>query len=190
MNVKRACLGFGFKPDESRHHILVCIPENKDSSVVIYERFSWQDEEVKQIVNVYGEDKAKAEISKHKWKLLEDTLRAEFNSRLKKHKLPAGRFVIGQTSVERLMGKELLVLVWAVEDCDPANVPIAIRNWLGLAPEERWWLYTMTNAATGNVDDRRGWRKALRYALTENPIDEQRQMSFFSAMLKRSGEVE
>ncbi len=187
MSDKRACLGFGFKPDESRHHILVCIPEKKDSSVIVYERFSWQDEE-KQTINVYGENKAKAEISKHKWKLLEDTLRAEFNSRLKKQKMPLGRFVIGQTCVERLFGKELLVLVWAVEDCDPANVPIAIRNWLGLAPEERWWLYTMTNAATGNIDDRRGWRKALRYALCENPIDEQRQFSLFDAMLKRGEE--
>lgn len=186
MSEKPACLGFGFKPDESRHHILVCIPEKKDSSVVIYERFNWQDEKVLQTVNVYGEDKAKAEISKHKWKLLEDTLRTEFNSRLKKQKLPAGRFVVGQTSIERLLGKELLVLVWAVEDCDPAVVPIAIRNWLGLAPEERWWLYTMTNAATGNIDDRRGWRKALRYALCENPIvDEQRQISLFDAMLRR-----
>jgi len=188
MSVKRACLGFGFKPDESRHHILVCIPAKKDSNVIIYERFSWQDDAGDQTVNVYGEDKAKAEISKHKWKLLEDTLRTEFNSRLKEQKNPSGRFVIGQTSIERLLGKELLVLVWAVEDCDPANVPVAIRNWLGLAPEERWWLYTMTNAATGNIDDRRGWRKALRYALCENPIDEQRQFSMFDAMLKRGVE--
>lgn len=187
MTDKRANFGFGFKPDESRHHILVCIPEKKDEGVIIYERFSWQ-EEGQQTINVYGEDKAKAEISKHKWKLLEEAFRTEFNSRLKKNKLPAGRFVIGQTPVERLFGKELLVLVWAVEDCDPASVPVAIRNWLGLAPEERWWLYTMTNAATGNIDDRKGWRKALRYALTENPIDEQRQMSLFDAMLKRGEE--
>ncbi|MDD2216605.1 MAG: DUF3780 domain-containing protein, partial [Eubacteriales bacterium] len=164
------------------------IPRKQDASVIIYERFTWQDEAEKQTINKYGEDKAKAEISKHKWKMLEDTLRTEFNSRLKKPKLPAGRFVIGQTFVERMLGKELLVLVWAVEDCDPANVSIAIRNWLGLAPEERWWLYTMTNAATGNIDDRRGWRKALRYALCENPIDEQRQFSLFDAMLKRGEE--
>jgi len=188
MSLKRACLGFGFKPTESRHHILVCIPAKKDGGVIIYERFSWQDEEVMQTIDLYGEDKAKAEISKHKWKLLEDILRTEFNNRLKKQKMPAGRFAIGQTSLERLFGKELLVLVWAVEDCDPANIPIAIRNWLGLAPEERWWLYTMTNAATGNIDDRRGWRKALRYALCENPIDEQQQISLFDAMLKRGAE--
>lgn len=188
MRVKQACLGFGFKPGESLHHFLICIPEKKNSSVIIYERFTWQDKVKEQTVNVYGEDRAKAEISKHKWKLLEDTLRTEFNNRLKKQKMPAGRFVIGQTPIERLFGKELLVLVWAVEDCDPANVPIALRNWLGLAPEERWWLYTMTNAATGYIGDRKGWRKALRYALCENPIDELRQLSLFDAMLKRGEE--
>ncbi|NLL68308.1 MAG: DUF3780 domain-containing protein, partial [Clostridiaceae bacterium] len=83
---------------------------------------------------------------------------------------------------------EMLVLLWAVEDCDPAVIPTASRNWLGLAPEERWWLYTMTNAATGSLNDRTGWRKALRYALTENPIEEQRQYSLFDMMIKKGEE--
>ena len=188
MSEKATCIGFGFKPDESRHHMLVCIPAKKEANIIVYERFTWQDGEEKQTINIYGEDLAKAEISKHKWKLLEDTLRKEFNSRLKKQKQPVGRFIAGQIPFERMLGKELLVLVWAVEDCDPSSVPVAIRNWLGLAPEERWWLYTMTNAATGNIDDRRGWRKALRYALCENPINENRQISLFDAMLKRNEE--
>ena len=47
-----------------------------------------------------------------------------------------------------------------------------MHNWLGLVPEERWWLYTMTNAATGHAVNGRnkGWRKAVRFALTENPV--------------------
>jgi hypothetical protein len=184
MSDKRATLGFGFNPAESRHHFLVCISHKKDGNVVIYERFAWQDDEMPQKLNTY-EDKAKAEISKHKWKLLEDALKTEFNNRLKKQKKPIGRFVQGQTPVERLLGKELLLLVWAVEDCDPAVIPTAIRNWLGLVPEERWWLFTMTNAATGGIDDKRGWRKAIRYALTENPIEEQRPQSLFDIMINK-----
>ena len=72
----------------------------------------------------------------------------------------------------RLLGKELTLLGWAVEDADPALIPTAIKNWLGLAAEERWWLFTMTNAATGHVvrGKNRGWRKAVRFALTENPV--------------------
>ena len=58
------------------------------------------------------------------------------------------------------------MLAWAIEDADPSTVPTAIANWQGLAPEERWWLYTMTAAATGNylVGRGRGWRKSLCYA--------------------------
>ncbi|MEA3325681.1 MAG: DUF3780 domain-containing protein, partial [Euryarchaeota archaeon] len=36
----------------------------------------------------------------------------------------------------------------------------------------RWWLFTMTNAATGHAiyGKSRGWRKAVQYSLTENPV--------------------
>lgn len=187
MSEKRVTLGFGFIPAESRHHFLVTIPPQQDASVVIYERFAWQDDADQQKLNPY-EDKPKAELSKHKWKLLEETMKNEFNKRLKHQKIPIGKFVQGQIPVERLLGKEMLLLVWAVEDCDPAVIPTAIRNWLGLAPEERWWLFTMTNAATGGINDRRGWRKALRYALTENPIEEQRQQSLFDVMINKGME--
>ena len=41
----------------------------------------------------------------------------------------------------------------------------------GMKPEERWWLFTVTAAATGEAEDNGiGWRKALRYTLTENPV--------------------
>jgi hypothetical protein len=79
--------------------------------------------------------------------------------------------------VEKLMGKELMVLLWGIENNDPAGIPTAIRNWLGLQPEERWWLYTMTNASTGGINDKKGWRAALRYALCENPVDESDQIT-------------
>jgi hypothetical protein len=70
--------------------------------------------------------------------------------------------------VQRLLGKELLVLLWAVEltDVKPEEIAVATRNWLGLKPEERWWLYTMTAAATGLAHQHGlGWRGALRQAL-------------------------
>ena len=70
--------------------------------------------------------------------------------------------------MQRLFGKELLVLLWAVElpDVTPEEIAVAIRNWHGLKPEERWWLYTMTAAATGLAHQSgMGWRGALRQAL-------------------------
>jgi len=67
--------------------------------------------------------------------------------------------------VQRLLGKELLVLLWAIEQQNVSDeeTAVAIRNWLGLKPEERWWLYTMTAAATGFAHQAgMGWRNALR----------------------------
>ena len=170
MAYKKA-LGFGFKPKLSQHHFLVVIPKSQKSKVAIYERFGWDDgDEQKTDVHLAN---CKAEISKHKWKMIEPALANEFNRRLKDSNTSSGRWVAGDIPVERLFGKELLLLVWAIEDSDPSVVESAIKNWLGLSEEERWWLFTMTNASTGHAHDKRGWRKALRYALTENPVDEE-----------------
>ena len=73
---------------------------------------------------------------------------------------------LGDTPVDRLLGKELCVLAWAIERLEPEKISIAVRNWLALRPEERWWLFGMTAMATGGLHDAdKGWRVALRYAL-------------------------
>ena len=69
------------------------------------------------------------------------------------------------------LGKELCVLCWAVEDATVDDIPNALRNWEALAPEERWWLYTMTVATTGQALQKGvGWRKALRAAFADTPF--------------------
>ncbi len=46
------------------------------------------------------------------------------------------------------------------------KVQVAVRNWLALRPEERWWLFGMTAMSTGGINDSdKGWRLALRHAL-------------------------
>src|SRR5262249_50755308 len=95
-------------------------------------------------------------------------MRAEFNRRLRLAGKPAGRWGADETAVQRLFGKELLVLLWTVEQPDVSleEIAVGIRNWLGLKPEERWWPYTMTAAATGLAHQvGMGWRDALRRAL-------------------------
>ncbi|MED3892783.1 DUF3780 domain-containing protein [Peribacillus frigoritolerans] len=187
MSYKKEALGFGFLPNESQHHFLVKIPRNMNDHVIIYERFQWHNVEGNEDQPIdFMSDIPKVELSKHKWKQIEDALRIEFNERLKKEQLPVGKWKIGEIPVQRLFGKEMVLLAWAIEDSDPSVIPSAIKNWLGLSIEERWWLFTMTNAATGYVSDKRGWRKAIRYALTENPIEENdRQMSLFDMAIDR-----
>jgi len=173
--VKKETYGFGVNPTQSKNHFFVlCPPKGPDMKtsqfIQIYERFSWTEDD-EQVLD--AADVLRLEVSRHKWNKVKAALTNEFNARLKKEGLKTGKFQqYGGTPVERLFGKELMVLLWGIEDSDPSMISTAIRNWKGLLPEERWWLYTMTNAATGGIHDKKGWRRALRFALCENPVVE------------------
>ena len=167
--------GFGFVPTESEHHFLVTIPRNKKDSVTISEHFVWDESSAKRELSLaLGQEdhKLRVILPRLKWEAIADDVRAYFNQRLRENGLKSSQWKIGENPVSRLLGKELVLLCWAIEDADPTLIPVAIKNWLGLKPEERWWLFTMTNAATGHAISGRnkGWRKAVRYALTENPV--------------------
>ena len=191
--------GFGFRPAESEHHFVVTVPAGNREDVTFAEHLRLAPEG-SGAANGAGDAAAagggaanggggeagawfpafdpagarlRAVLSRAKWNAIADEARVEFNRRLRKEGLPAGRWRTGRNPLARLLGKELTLLAWAVEDADPALIPAAVRNWLGLAPEERWWLFTMTAAATGHAlhGRNRGWRKAVRFALTENPVD-------------------
>ena len=175
--MERNYYGFGFDPTESENHFYVIVPKEKTGEVEIYERFHWDGDEEQVLTR---KDILKLRVPRHKWAKLSVEMSAEFNARLKDSKKPAGRFIVGGTPVEKLMGKEMMVLLWGIENSDPAVIPKALRNWKGLQPEERWWLYTMTNASTGGITDGKyGWRMALRYALCENPITDNGQLTLF-----------
>lgn len=173
---KAEVLGFGFVPAEGQHHFLVTIPPaGKDDMIYISEHFEWDESEARRELNLaLGRDDSKMRVllPRMKWEAIANAAKAEFNQRLREQGLKTGQWKTGQVPVSRLFGKELVLLAWAIEDADPALILTAIKNWRGLAPEERWWLFTMTNAATGHAiaGRNRGWRKAVRYALTENPV--------------------
>ena len=161
---------FGFNPEDNENHFVVDVQDKTGFHdwVTVYERFHYDEDDEKY---TYLDDVAKVEISANKWNRIAPTVTREFNRRLKEVEEPQGKFGTGQTLIEKRMGKELLVLLWAIENAVDKKIPTALTNWLGLQPEERWWLYTMTNACTGKVnDDGKGWREALYYALCENPI--------------------
>ena len=171
--------GFGFVPTESTHHFLVSIPGNRKEQVLISEHLNWDESEERRKLNFAlgrEDDNLRVILPRRYWDDIADAVRAEFNGRLRKIGLRLGQWKVGQTPVSRLFGKELVLLAWGIEDADPALIQDAIKNWLGLLPEERWWLFTMTNAATGHAIHHKGkgWRKAIRYALTENPVSDSR----------------
>lgn len=183
-------LGFGFQPEVSEHYFLLTLTRSKvdTAEVTLSEHFEWMEPTAEvpipvpiNSVNAH----LRVILRRAVWTQIAEEVKAEFNRRLRAYGLKTGKWPLaGQVPIDRTLGKELCVLAWAVEDCDPALIPTAIRNWLGLVPEERWWLYTMTNAATGHALNGRGkgWRKALRFALTENPVSDgliQRRLAEF-----------
>ena len=180
--------GFGFQPTRSQHHFMVTLPTGKDDNVFLSEHFHFDDAEARRELHLAlgkEDDKLRCVLPLSKWEAIAEAIKSEFNERLKSLGLAVGRWGKRQTPVSRLLGKEMILLAWAIEDADPALIPIAIANWRGLAPEERWWLFTMTNAATGHAlhGKGRGWRKAVRFALTENPAADARPVKredFFS----------
>ena len=166
---------FGFDPAQAVSHFLINIPAGSTLPVDISEHLSWDAERVADSVHLAGErddGQIRCRLARAKWNDIAEVVRAEFNVRLRKLGHKPGKWKTGYNPVSRLLGKELTLLAWAIEDADPALTQTAVTNWQGLAPEERWWLYTMTAAATGNAvtGRNRGWRKAVRFALTENPV--------------------
>jgi len=164
---KKQAMGFGYIPKETKHHFLIHIPKNRNAHIVVYERFEW--DEAKEQKTDIEDSKIKTKISRDKWDALKDVAEKELNRRLRTNNIIIGKFKSGNIPLEGLLGKELVLLLWAIEDADPSLIKDGLINWLGLSPEERWYLFTMTNAATGHYLNKRGWRKAVRFALTENP---------------------
>lgn len=173
-------LGFGFIPERSEHCFVVTLPasRSKGAEVLISEHFEWRESVDDAPVQVSLTDEnaqVKVILRQDVWEEIAEETKAEFNRRLRALGIKTGKWPkSGQVPVERSLGKELVLLAWAIEECDPVLISTAVRNWLGLVPEERWWLYTMTNASTGHAVNGRGkgWRKAVRFALTENPISD------------------
>ncbi len=164
----QATTGFGCPETTDPHRFEVEIPPGRVGDVSIAECYG-----IKAGIGGLPEVAERCLLPRPIWSLIAEDLKREFNERLRAKKLNTSRWTIGLNAVERLLGKELLVLAWAVEKASPDTVPNAVRNWIGLRPEERWWLFNITAAATGHVKHADiGWRKALRFALTENPLAE------------------
>lgn len=162
----RPTIGFGCPTERDPHHFVVDIPAGRTVSVTIAEHYGTR-------AGLHGNPEIveRCSLSRRSWTAIAEDVREEFNRRLKEKHLSPCRWRIGENKVERLLGKELLVLAWAIEQADLSVIPNAIRNWVGLKPEERWWLEFMTAAATGTPDDAGiGWRQALYHILVENPL--------------------
>jgi hypothetical protein len=153
-------LGFGVPATSDPHHFKVLIPKSNTGKVQISEYLGLQ---------AASSDNAVIDrvlLDRPRWTAIRSEVQRAFNARLAAHGLRSSAWKVGENAVDRLLGKELCVLAWAVEQMDTDKIPVAVRNWLALRPEERWWLFGMTAMATGGIKDvGKGWRIALCHAL-------------------------
>lgn len=125
-------LGFGVPATSDPHHFKVIIPRSNTGRVQISEYLGLQattDEHA--IID-------RVLLDRPRWTAIRSEVQRAFNARLNAHDLKPSAWKIGDNPVDRLLGKELCVLAWAVEHMELEKVPVAVRNWLALRPEERW----------------------------------------------------
>ncbi|MCU0836364.1 MAG: DUF3780 domain-containing protein [Chromatiaceae bacterium] len=163
-------LGFGVPATSDPHHFVVCIPRGNTAPVLISEHLGMGSETAReQVID-------RVLLERPRWTAIRAEVQRAFNVRLTEHNLANAAWKVGDNPVDRLLGKELCVLAWAVERLDPEKIGLAVRNWLALRPEERWWLFGMTAMAAGGIGDGdNGWRVALRYALGDQAQNELRR---------------
>jgi len=166
---KRKTVGFGVPDEIDPHHFTVEIPAARNRTVVITEHFGLQGG-----INGAPESIERCRVPRAAWNVIAEEAKRVLNRRLKEKELKTSRWNTGSNLVERLLGRELCVLAWGVEAGRKDTLANALRNWVALKPEERWWLFSMAAGMTGTSDDRDvGWRKAIRIALTEAPTREE-----------------
>jgi hypothetical protein len=164
--------GFGARTDFGGHVFKVNVPPGRAGMVVLSEEYGYLAGD-----NGSPDREIRVEIERSKWTPLADITRKEFNPRLKGKKVPAGTWKPGDNLLDRLLGKELCVLMWATElATTPDQLETICAKWADLRPEERWWLYAMTAAEAGSAADRdRGWRKALFSALSDGEVKDMKE---------------
>lgn len=152
--------GFGVPATSDPHHFKVVIPKGRGGKVQIIEHLGLQAA----IVDEAMIDRVL--LDRPRWTAIRAEVQRAFNARLATYGLKPSAWKVGDNPVDRLLGKELCVLAWAVERMEAEKIPVAVRNWLALRPEERWWLFGMTAMSTGGIADvDKGWRTALKHAL-------------------------
>ena len=161
---------FGFDPRSSAYHFALVV-ERDAATVRLEERFETEASGAGLEGGEIRRPILKATLDAYRWSRVAEPARSEFNRRLTAEGGRAARWRPEETLLAPHLGKELTLLFWVVEDADPTVIPNMVANWIGLAPEERWWLYTTVNATAGHPEHgrERGWRKAVKIALAENP---------------------
>ena len=121
--VKHPTLGFGVPASSDPHHFKVIIPKANSGKIQISEYLGLQaqSDELSLIDRVI--------LERPSWTAIRSEVQRAFNARLKSYGLKTSTWQVGENVVDRLLGKEICVLAWAIEGMEIDNIPVAVRNW-------------------------------------------------------------
>ncbi len=164
-------VGFGATDEFGAHLFKVVIPMAAKDDVVVIEDYGLKGGE-----NGLPPREIRISLPRRFWAAVAETARKDFAARLKAQKLSSSRWTAGENKVDRLLGKELCVLLWAAEHAKSVDECKAIAaRWAAFRPEERWWLFAQTVGEAGLAEDtQQGWRKALYHAMSGGTAHEAR----------------
>jgi hypothetical protein len=128
------------------HHVEVTLPEGRGGNVLFEEDWG--------VAPAAGPDRLlRCALPRPRWNAIADLAKQVLNERLKEQDLPSSRWVTGINRIERLLGREIVVLAWAIEAAAQEDLPAVARAWAALRPEERWWLFGRVASVAGSSTD-------------------------------------
>lgn len=160
---KSTLIGFGASAALDAHVFKVSVPSSRTGEVVLTENYGFLGDQSGLL-----DSEKRAVLPRSKWTPIAEASREDFNTRLRNRNEAVGTWKTSVNLLDRMLGKELCVLMWACEPAADNQIEIICANWSVLRPEDRWWLYSMTAAkAAGSEDGQSGWRIALYNALSD-----------------------
>jgi hypothetical protein len=166
---RSATRGFGYQAERAGGYYFEV--RSSAAGIAVLERFAATGDSETSAKRT--EQRERATLNALRWNLVQSTVASDFNHRLQQAGLRPGRWLKQATPLAPHFGKELVLLIWAIDDQEPTVIPRMLANWRGLAPEERWWFYTTINASTrARANDRSyGWMAAIKIAFLDEPRD-------------------
>lgn len=155
-------LDFGAPATSDPYHFKAVIPESSTGRVKFSEHVGLQATSADSLII------DRVLLDRRRGTAVRAKAQCAFNTCLFASGVRPGASNLGDDPVDRLVGEELCVLAWALEQIGTAKTPIAVRNGLALRPEGRWPLFGMAAiSASAFMGDGKGkgWRVPLKHAL-------------------------
>lgn len=159
---------FGVPNTAAPHHIVIKVPSDRSADAELWEDFGAAG------IGTSLHLICRVILPRAVWCAIAPAVETHMNARIREKGLKTSRLRIGDNRIDRILGREVIVLAWAVEHMTPAQAEAAVARWKHYRPEEMWWLFQQIDI-DGRAWDapQKGWRAAIKVAFANNEISEE-----------------